>query len=101
MLRTVGGGAAGACAGGRSGSAAMSMGEVATSAEPDRVDLREVRRDVHPGIAAVLAHPERAGGAAEGDPLAALVHVQRVTEGEVVGVLLGQTFSQNLPGLSG
>jgi len=57
---------------------------------------RQVRRQRLPGIASVLADPERAGGRAECQPVAGFIHVESVPINQVVGVTLGQTRSQRL-----
>src|SRR5712671_4906319 len=56
--------------------------------EAHSVDRRQVRRQAGPAIAGVLADPQRSGGAAEGQALAAAVDVQRMAQRDVIGVLL-------------
>ena len=49
-----------------------------------------------PAVALVLAHPQTAGGGAEGEALAARVEGERMAIDDVVGVRLRQALAQDI-----
>src|SRR5262245_18354921 len=60
----------------------------------------QVQRYRLPGIAAVLAHPQRSRRRSEGEHFAAVVDVERVPVHEIVRVLLRQACRQRLERLA-
>src|SRR6516165_4788465 len=57
-------------------------------------------RHARPTVALVLAHPQAAGGGAEGEPLARLIECERVAVHHVVGVRLRQASGEDLEALT-
>src|SRR5262245_60228639 len=70
------------------------------SRKPHRVDRRQRVGHAGPAVALVLAHPQPAGGRAEGEPLALPVERQRMAVDHVVGVRLRQAAGENIEALA-